>query len=129
MSLFDTEDQSKFALTLGSARTGIIATTLGTKAFFLGGSLDDTSRPKPYPTLPVDSLDIFDSSDGSWTSSTLPFAWHKGAATGVGDLIFLAGGYTLDSSGREVPLPLTVYNVKEDRWYNPEEFSLPSGIR
>jgi hypothetical protein len=63
--------------------TGLIATAVGTKAFFVGGN-------GPHPT--EDVVDIYDAITDRWSSTQLPSPQGDAAATSVGTKAIFAGG-------------------------------------
>lgn len=68
---------------LSQARTWLSATSVGTKAFFVGGI---GSR------FFSDVVDVYDALAGEWTTAHLSVARYGIGATGVGTLAMFAGG-------------------------------------
>jgi len=69
---------------LSVARSGLSATTIGTKVFFAGGT--DASN------VQSSVVDIYDNSTGLWTTANLSVARSFLGATTVGTKVFFAGG-------------------------------------
>lgn len=63
--------------------------------------------------VPVNTIDVYDLTTGSWSVEHLSLAGHSIAAATVGDKLFLAGGNGL-GNGRE--RQLDIYNSSTNSW-------------
>jgi len=85
IDIYDASTNTWSMAPLTRPRTGIAASTLGSKVFFAGGS---------YTT----AVDIYDESTNSWTVATLSQGRSEISATTAGNKIYFAGGIA-DFSG------------------------------
>ena len=96
---------------LSELRTGVVATTVGTKVLIAGGCLNDScSRLSKV-------VDIYDTATGTWTTAALSEGRDNLAATRIGSKVFLAYGPGAvveiydDSTGAWSTAPLSLERV------------------
>jgi hypothetical protein len=80
---------------LSQARNGMAVTTVGTKAIFAGGAFEDVSGNGMLSNV----VDIYDASNGHWSTATLSQARGDATAAVVGDLAIFAGGASGSTPG------------------------------
>ena len=90
VDIYDASTGSWSTATLSQARSDLTATTVGNKIYFAGGT--DLWNPNDYDC--TKSIDIFDASNNSWSTSSLAEAKGGHAAIAVGNKIYWAGGRT-----------------------------------
>jgi hypothetical protein len=74
---------------LSQARSGIGATSVGTKAIFAGGEIG------PYG-IPVGTIDLYDAATGQWSATTLPTVRGTVSAVTAGSKAVFAAGNSVD---------------------------------
>jgi ELWxxDGT repeat protein len=79
--------------TLSQARFGLSATSVGTKALFAGGQYKLSISGGTINYAYSNVVDIYDSSDNSWTISILSQPRANLSATSVGSKAFFGGGF------------------------------------
>ncbi len=129
VDIYDASTNTWSTATLSQPRAGIAATTVGSKALFAGGSYTDESFQKVYPS---DIVDIYDATNGMWSTTALPVACGSMAATNVGNKAIFAGGIAEDDYyvyGAVTDL-VQIYDVDTDTWsvsaLSEERISLPA---
>jgi hypothetical protein len=98
--------------TLSVPRYNLAATSSGNLVFFGGGA---NGTLYTNSTTFYDQVDIYNTSDGSWSTATLSQARADPAATSVGSLVFFVGGfcsYDLYNTSNIVD----IYNVTSNTW-------------
>ena len=83
VDIYDTATDLWTTATLSQARTGLAATSVGSKAMFAGGDGFDRSNV----------VDMYDDATGLWSTATLSQARRGLAATSAGSKALFAGGY------------------------------------
>ena len=92
VDIYDTTTGAWSTASLSEARDQLSATCAGSKVFFAGGNVSSG----PYPNYPivVDTVDIFDTAKGTWSTAHLSQARYHLVAAASGNKAFFAGGYT-----------------------------------
>jgi hypothetical protein len=101
--------------TLSLPRGGLAAASSGNLVFFAGGgnSLNFILQTNFFSGNASNRVDIFNTSDGSWSIATLSQARTGLAATSVGGLILFGGGV---SNASEFSNIVDIYNVSNNMW-------------
>jgi len=99
--------------TLSVPRAGLAATSSGNLVFFAGGSSGDLVEEKSF----FNEVDIYNMSNGIWSTATLSQGRESFAATSVGSLVMFGGGYCPSNcAGPYYPNVVDIYNVMSGTW-------------
>jgi len=101
---------------LSQARSGMAVTTVGTKAIFAGGAFNDVNGTGMLSNV----VDIYDASNGHWSTATLSQARGDATVAVVGNLAMFAGGVSGSTSGTpSFPIRsdvVDIYNASSGAW-------------
>ena len=106
VDIFDNTTNTWTSDTLGEAREGLSATTVGSKVYFAGGETGSPNNPNTSKRI-----DILDMATNSWSVSSLQEEKAGMASISVGNTIFWAGGYTSNSGGRAFLSQVEIRNL------------------
>jgi predicted Ser/Thr protein kinase len=98
--------------TLSVPRYFLAAASSGTFVFFAGGGNTSSTGYVQGPTTPYNQVDIYNVSNGSWSTATLSQARCFLAATSVGNVVLFGGG----SNGNVFFNVVDIYDVSSDMW-------------
>jgi len=104
VDIFDSSSSKWSTASLTISRSLMAAATLGSRAFFAGGS-----NSTDYQSI----VDIFDDSTGNWSVESLSVARSCIAATAVGNKVIFAGGFSSTTSYSNV---VDIYDVVSRNW-------------
>jgi len=93
VDIYDTETGAWSIASLSQPRSfleGNSATVCNERAYFVGGDIFDLNNN--WFNHPYNTIDIYDSSDDTWTNDTTITPVLAHAVTGVGDHLLIAGG-------------------------------------
>ncbi len=93
--------------TLSQARSGVTATTVGTKAFFAGGNSGTSAN-----LTPSNVVDVYDSAVNSWSTLTLSQARSDMSATSSGSKAYFGAGIVKGADSKLVD----IYDTATATW-------------
>lgn len=96
------------AQNLSISRWGIGTVATSDKIFFAGGYDIPSTQ-----VIPISRVDIYSSTNGTWSTAELSTARFRVCAATVGDKVFFAGGYTTNSSATA---RMDIYNISTNSW-------------
>lgn len=108
VDIYDAATGAWTRASLGTGRTGVAATSVNGLALFAGGYFRSDMGDHIY----YDRVDIFNSSDGSWTTSSLSERRSGLAATTVNGLALFAGG----GNGTAPSAVVDIYHASNNSW-------------
>lgn len=106
VDIYDAVANTWSTATLSTARTGIAAVVIGTKAYFAGGY-----KELPTPVF-YNTVDVFDAATNTWSTTTLSQARAYATAIVAGDLAFFAGGLMANAYSDRVDM----FDSANDTW-------------
>jgi len=109
VDIYDANTQTWSTATLSEARYCLSATAVGGKAIFAGGIVNLQANQSSYSN----TVDIFDSATGLWTTSSLSHGRGYIAATSVGNKAMFAGGSQASLQGSNV---VDIYDDTTGLW-------------
>jgi hypothetical protein len=114
VDIYNSTSNSWSTAALSRARFALAATSVGNLAIFAGGNEDD-SQTIDYNDS--NAVDIYNSTNNTWSTAALSQAREGLAATSVGNLAFFAGGdFPISGEPRGVSNVVDIYNSTTNTW-------------